>query len=564
MGIVVASNLSATPSQPLNGPPEWTGTPNPVWIAGIGGTYNLADDTTDPEDDALTFVKTTGSWPTGVSMDSSGLITATGAVVEGVTGGITVTVEDGLNPPVASSSFVITVNAASAGTFPRLGVYQIGNWGVNMVNNIPGGLTGRAERIAKHDLAIIGTWKQWAYDEADATKDGTNLALYIKSFNANIVLYKYENVIEINVGSSQLDEHVSKRNKADSEHNLTGDWWLRTSIGDKTSSWPGADRVNHSDAVDVDANGLTYAQWHALCHYYDEGENPGEDYDIDGYGVKKAYGWDGIYFDVMDWDARVTADWDEDGDDEPQHETEAVDRMTTGHIDAINAWKTLEPDFKYAGNYAVNVRQNEYSSVPARLFDAVNGPLFEHALKTEGWGGTNEFLAQMKLLMTFSTGLDPRHEFIDASNQNEQPVTHSLSDWCRYGLCMTMLDDGYFGMRRSPAESDDCVVINEYDIDVGVAIDPPDYGATSSGYNDYQLGVYKREFADGLVLLNPKGNGERTVSLPSAGAGFQWDRLGAADFTEAVEDSDVNDGATNITSQTLPERHGIIIKRVAV
>jgi hypothetical protein len=79
----------------------------------VGGTYDLRNDVVDQEGDSLTFVKTAGAWPTGVSMASNGVITATSGVSAGASG-ITVTADDGTNSPVASSSFSVTVPSSAA------------------------------------------------------------------------------------------------------------------------------------------------------------------------------------------------------------------------------------------------------------------------------------------------------------------------------------------------------------------------------------------------------------------------------------------------------------------
>jgi hypothetical protein len=79
----------------------------------VGGTYDLRNDVVDQEGDSLTFVKTAGSWPSGVSMASNGVITATSGVSAGASG-ITVTADDGTNSPVASSSFSVTVPSSTA------------------------------------------------------------------------------------------------------------------------------------------------------------------------------------------------------------------------------------------------------------------------------------------------------------------------------------------------------------------------------------------------------------------------------------------------------------------
>jgi hypothetical protein len=59
--------------------------------------------------------------------------------------------------------------------------------------------------------------------------------------------------------------------------------------------------------------------------------------------------------------------------------------------------------------------------------------------------------------------------------------------------------------------------------------------------------VYRREFDNGVVLVNPKGNGTRTVDV---GAG--WRRLlGTQD--------PVHNNGQSVTSVTLNEQDGIIL-----
>jgi len=114
VGIATAPGAPITAPTP-NDPPEWTATPTPnAWQAGVGGTYDLRNDVVDPEGDTMTFVLSVGAWPTGVSLNSNGVITATSSVAEGTTAGLTITADDGTNSPVSSSSFSIVVPSTSS------------------------------------------------------------------------------------------------------------------------------------------------------------------------------------------------------------------------------------------------------------------------------------------------------------------------------------------------------------------------------------------------------------------------------------------------------------------
>ena len=108
MVLLAASDLISV--TPPNLPPEWTSTPNPNWVEGVGGTYALADDTADPEGDALTYTLNGGSaaLPANVSLSGSNLI-ATSSVVEGTTAAVIIDIDDGTNALVSSSAFSIVI-----------------------------------------------------------------------------------------------------------------------------------------------------------------------------------------------------------------------------------------------------------------------------------------------------------------------------------------------------------------------------------------------------------------------------------------------------------------------
>ena len=77
---------------------------------------------------------------------------------------------------------------------------------------------------------------------------------------------------------------------------------------------------------------------------------------------------------------------------------------------------------------------------------------------------------------------------------------------------------------------------------LGAAVTPPQTGA-------WQNGVYRRDFENGIALVNPKGNGAQTVTLETA-----FVKLSG---TQAPS---INNGAT-VTQVTLADRDGIILLR---
>jgi hypothetical protein len=76
-------------------------------------------------------------------------------------------------------------------------------------------------------------------------------------------------------------------------------------------------------------------------------------------------------------------------------------------------------------------------------------------------------------------------------------------------------------------------------------------GAALSGpvTSAWQSGVYRRNFQNGIILVNPKGNGARTVTLEG-------------DFVKikGTQATSVNNGAT-VRTVTLQDRDGIVLLR---
>jgi hypothetical protein len=65
----------------------------------------------------------------------------------------------------------------------------------------------------------------------------------------------------------------------------------------------------------------------------------------------------------------------------------------------------------------------------------------------------------------------------------------------------------------------------------------------------WKQGVWRRDFDNGIVLVNPKGNGNQTVTLETSYVKLQ-----------GTQDPAINNGQT-VTTVTLKDRDGIILMR---
>jgi Hypothetical glycosyl hydrolase family 15 len=90
----------------------------------------------------------------------------------------------------------------------------------------------------------------------------------------------------------------------------------------------------------------------------------------------------------------------------------------------------------------------------------------------------------------------------------------------RYGITACLLDNAYFGYDiASPGNSNYSAVnqTDETNFNLGAQIAGPNSTATGTysngGLTVWKQGVYRRDFVNGIMLHNPRGNGPQTVTL---------------------------------------------------
>ena len=86
----------------------------------------------------------------------------------------------------------------------------------------------------------------------------------------------------------------------------------------------------------------------------------------------------------------------------------------------------------------------------------------------------------------------------------------------RYGLCSCLLDNGYY-YHSNNGSYDTVELYDEFSFSLGAPTSGPNNltnGTYSSGgITVYQNGVWRRDFANGIILVNPRGNGAQNVTL---------------------------------------------------
>ena len=113
----------------------------------------------------------------------------------------------------------------------------------------------------------------------------------------------------------------------------------------------------------------------------------------------------------------------------------------------------------------------------------------------------------------------------------------------RYGFTSCLMDDGYFTYTNSASEYRGVPWFDEFNANLGAAVSPPSTSA-------WQQGVFRRDFQNGIALVNPKGNGQKTVTLD-----------GEYVLIRGTQAPTVNTGA-RVRQVTLRDRDGLILMRV--
>lgn len=399
--------------------------------------------------------------------------------------------------------------------FPRLGGMQIG---LSRYADGVGDPEYQAE-IAKLDYAVINR----------ADPNLTEFAKQIKALNPNIVLAKYQNIAETRLNDNFYNTPM--REKLDSEQgpNNTNahDWWLRDADGNRLELWPETYRVNVSEYVKPDANGDRWPQWRARYEYDLNMKDPV---------------WDGWYMDLTTWEPKwkggPEGDFSGGKVSSEEHNRayrrahraywEEIRRLTPGRLILVNHnWYDFDQDGKLQlGEYAgANGGYLEYK--------------MNYANNAREW---TKIYRWYRLSMSYF--VEPKFVLFDAQG----PATNY--QFFRYAFATALMADGYF--EYSPDDEYMKGSVLWYDeFDLAGTSDTRWMGRPVSGSPDspWRSGVYRRDFENAVVLVNPMQNGRVTVTVES---GLRK--------IAGRQDPKVNDGraATNIT---LEAGDGIILVR---
>jgi hypothetical protein len=411
-----------------------------------------------------------------------------------------------------------------------------------------------SRHIAKHHVAILATHRTWRLGGYDMA----TLPAHIKSYNSNVKLFKYLNAnqFEKNGGTTNLD-WIRKKLYDESGGGGNGDWWKRTTSGGHIAgSESNKLQVNVTLQTKADGSGLQWPQWFA--RYWNAApSDTGSWVAPSGYnkgrGLKEG-AWDGVFQDDQYIStgrfAPSNADLNSDKLNDLPHEERTRNWVVEGHIAVVDEWKKLQPSRLVLGQYAALASASEPD--PSPLAGVHDGGLIQDITRKDGQAGGWPIMMKAYrrgLSLASSPKIVIFHNKIeDLLHDNSDMNVYQAN---RYGLTSALMDNGYYAV-MAPGQ-----IRPEFDEFFG----GKDHSVAKLGYLGYpkggpqtapwSQGVYRREFDKGLVLVNPKGNGTRTVNVGSG-----WRRI------DGAQDRNVNNGQS-ASSVTLREQDGIILIRTS-
>jgi hypothetical protein len=405
--------------------------------------------------------------------------------------------------------FISTAASAfTAPPFPRLAALWIGNQTYQDASV--------QQDLARGSIAVINVFPGW---DAGTGTTVQRVIQNIKAINPNTMVFQYINNGEISSDRTANASFASLYAKLDA---MT--WWLYENGGSGTivnSVFPGAVAINDTLFVPPDANGDTWVTWYAK-------------WAVQQYYVPSP-ALDGFYLDNVNWEPTVDGDYNRDGiTDSATNPTTATWRRLgfRKHFDTMHQ---LMPGKFQVGNVA---DWGEAAAVFPELNQQLNGGLIEgiigYSWSYETWGGWTTMMAAYRKVMAALT-TPQLAMFAQIGSATDYQAF-------RYGLGSCLMDNGYYIFNTSGAYGD-APAFDEYNAKLGNSTTAPQTTA-------WQKGVYRRDFDNGIALVNPKGNGTQTVQLETS-------------FKHLVgsQDPGVNNGQT-VTSVTLQDRDGIILMRM--
>ncbi|MBI5023202.1 MAG: VCBS repeat-containing protein [Candidatus Magasanikbacteria bacterium] len=399
-----------------------------------------------------------------------------------------------------SVSFGLGQAVVIKSTFPRLSNYFL-SWELS---------DEQAVELAKWDLVIL--------DMEHQVKNKEKI-LKMRELNPKIIILAYIASQEIRSDSVQLKQYIPLR--AELYQGIQSNWWLKRPDGQKVIWWPGTEMLNIADvAPKVNADVAPKVN----------GQNWG-DY-FSNFVTNKVLGsglWDGIFFDNT-WNSLTNMvgdnlDIDNDGAVETKSEIEAAYRRGISLV--FGKIRAAGPQYLLMGN-------------DGDIFTELNGLQLENFPYARGWSKMMRDYATYPTLAALPS--------FSAFNANTANIG-GRDDYqkTRYGLTSALLADGFYSFDLGDQNHGQTWWYDEYNFSLGEPAGRA-FLVRNNSRDFNQRGLWRRDFKDGLVLVN-SGSVSETIDL-----GGEYEKI------RGTQDPSVNDGLI-VSTVTIQPQDGLILLR---
>ena len=364
-------------------------------------------------------------------------------------------------------------------------------------------------QLARLDAVILGFYPGWRGDT-----DGSVIRRAVqsmKALNPGLKVGQYTILNEASTTSANSDLTA----KLDAMN-----WWLRDALTGAKTQWStsyGAWDINQTEWTGADANGDRWPQWLAK-----------RDARMFFQRVPEFDLW---YFDNVMLNSRVaTANWKLDGSNWSSKEATVAAAYRRGHAAEWLAAETAAPGRLQMGNVDNDLSSPEYRG---QLGGAFLEALMGKSYSIETWAG---WVPMMQRYLATTANL--RGPALVGFNVHGSPSDYRFF---RYAFTSCLLGNGAFSFTDSALGYSSVPWFDEYEVALGAP-------AEAATLNAWSNGVYRRLYANAMVLVNPQLDA-RTVTIEPG-----WRRLLAG------QDPVTNNGQA-VGTLTLPAKDGIVLVR---
>lgn len=355
-------------------------------------------------------------------------------------------------------------------------------------------------KLARYDILII---------DMEVQNYSPDKLKRIRDLNPDIILLAYLAPEEIRGDSGSLTGTLRKK-LFDQIHQ---DWWLYDDSGNRVSWWPSNPMIN----ITNDAPSRNGEKWSQVLATFVKNEL-----------IDKGY-WDGVFYDNIWENLTFMSDLNIDTDRNGKKESISdLNRKWQLGMEMI-----LSKTRQYLG-------PNKYIFGNGGEFyvSYLNGVLYE-TFPQKGWATTLD-----KYRYVNDNGRSPSAGIINTNVNN----SGNQSDFqkMRFGFASTMLDDGYYSFDNGDGSHHETWWYDEYEVSLGESAGEAFNVIDNS--SDFKPGVWRRDFKNGLVIVNSTGQNQR-VDL-----GGEYEKI------HGTQDTIINDGSF-VTAVTVRPSDGLILLR---